>query len=122
MHRSETLDIPASFIRNAFVELADSIVDPNAAYGILKLAFENHIPFTNFPNKSLTSFQEKYKEVFPRFKFYLKGRVGREPFFFLPHTCFMFTVPFYNVLKDGGNILVENVDPNYKSFLIDLLA
>ena len=34
----------------------------------------------------------------------------------------MFTVPFYNILKDGGEILHENVDPDYRSYFINMLA
>ena len=56
LHRCETLDIPMILLKNAFSELADGTSDPNAAFGILKLAYENHLPFIDFPRDALTSF------------------------------------------------------------------
>lgn len=95
------------------MELANDTVDEQAAYGLLKLAYLNDISFKSFPLESLNKFQERYRVPLKRFVLFLDGTVDSKPLKCLPLTCFIFTHPFYNLLKDSGARLQENVEPDY---------
>lgn len=95
------------------MELANDTTDESAAYGLLKLAYLNDISFEKFPLDSLNRFQERYQMPLKRFMLYLEGPVDYKPLKCLPLTCFIFTHPFYNLLKDSGIKLYQNIDPDY---------
>ena len=84
------------------MELANDTTDDPAAYGLLKLAYLNNISFKSFPLESLNRFQDRYQMPLKRFVLYLEGSVDYKPLKCLPLTCFIFTHPFYNILKDSG--------------------
>jgi len=49
-----------------------------------------------------------------RLLLFLEESVDYKPLKCLPLTCFIFTHPFYNLLKDSGARLQENVEPDYQ--------
>jgi len=49
IHRGESLKIDASMVKQAMSFLLTSKTHPTAAFGLLKLTFENQITLTDFP-------------------------------------------------------------------------
>lgn len=52
----------------------------------------------------------------------MEGTVDNKVLKCLPHTCFIFTLPFYNVLNDSGARLQKNINPHYQIQFVELLA
>ena len=80
--------------------------DNIAAFGLLRLAFQNSLSFGAFPVKLLADFQNMYQQtILSFFKSIplLKSQVIES----LPPTCFIFTEPLLQVLKNGGDTLHE---------------
>lgn len=82
--------------------------DNIAAFGLLRLAFQNNLSFGAFPVKLLSDFQNMYQQTILSFCKsipLLKSQVTES----LPPTCFIFTEPLLKVLKEGGDTLHEQV-------------
>jgi hypothetical protein len=56
LHKTEQIKVGSYLIEKGFVYLAQTAQDPKAAFGILKMAFRNEVPFIAFEKGSLVSF------------------------------------------------------------------
>jgi hypothetical protein len=88
--------------------LLERKTDNIAAFGLLRLAFQNSISFGAFPVKLLSDFQNLYEQTILNF-FKSIPLLKYQVIESLPPTCFIFTEPLLKALKEGGDILHEQV-------------
>jgi hypothetical protein len=104
----EGLKVSDSIVLNAVDFLVDKKRDNNAAYGLLRIIYHNNISLTPFSLQTLTKFEEYYKKDILRF---FKSLTICDPQVIesLPATTFVFTIPVFIAIKDGGRKFFSQV-------------
>jgi hypothetical protein len=66
MHQGEDLHIYEKMVPSAISYLTNIKIDNTAAYGLLRLAYNNDISFVSFDIELLRNFEIEYEQAIPR--------------------------------------------------------
>jgi hypothetical protein len=114
--------VAQDLVKRTLIELSTRTEDSHAAYGLLKLAYQNEISFDRLPVNALLTFEEKYILDVSAFIRSLHGKIDFQIAQSLPDTCLIFTSPFFSILRSGGKLLHEGIQPGYLVHLVELIS
>ncbi len=101
--------------------MAESEINLQAAYGLLRLIFINQISLSKFDVDLLTSFEKLYNHAIIRF-YKSIGIKDDEIIPLLPATCFIFTTPMLAALKQGGSSLHYRLPTTLLPYLFEIIS
>ncbi len=92
-----------------------------AAFGVLRLSYQNNIHMTSFPLDLLMNFQTQYEAQVGSF---LKTipRLKRIVVDLLPPTIFCLTPPMFKCFKEGGDMLYRQIPIDYMPIIIEIVS
>lgn len=121
IHRGEPLQIDADMVRQAMVFLINQKSHSTAAFGLLKLTFENQISLTEFPRELLTDFQKKYESIIVNF---FKSLFNVRPVVVesLPSSLFCFSGPVLKALREGGDSFYKGMPYQFLPHVVSIVS
>ena len=112
LHKGQDLQVSLQMIEKAMVVLTERSHNTNAALGLLNLAYINSISFTGLPVQTLSDFQTQYEAQVASFVRMIP-RVKRLVIELMPATVFCLSPPLLKWLKEGGDILHQQVPVDF---------
>ena len=101
--------------------LVESKTNNIAAFGFLRLIFQNNISLHLIKREKLREFEQIYYQTILNF---FKSIPGIKPQVTdsLAPTLFAFTTPMLKTFREGGGILYSQVPPLFLPFIIDIIC
>ena len=121
LHKGQEILVAEEMIISAMISLTERSHNPRAALGLLHLAFQNSIALTTFSLDLLTNFQTQYEDQLAKFLKMLP-KIKPPVINLLPPTIFCLTPPMLKYLREGGEILYQQVPLEYLGPMLSILC
>jgi uncharacterized Fe-S cluster-containing radical SAM superfamily protein len=109
--------VTPDMVNRAIIFLVEKKRDDKAAYGLLRLIYQNNITLFGFQRTLLIKFQEDYQQIISQF-FRSINPLETQVIESLPPSAFCFTSPILEALNNQGRIFFTQVPYQFLPFLI----